>query len=418
MTRRRILIAVALAISLSLTQASGSSAATAQCGEVITQDLRLDNDIVDCQGPGLVIGASGITLDLHGHTIDGTQRREVQHVGIDDSGGFDGVVIKNGTVREFEIGIRFQSVQGAELRRVSVNDNNQIGLEMISSGGNHVIRSEMSGNGFGIELRTAASLQPPEGPGSNDNLIERCTFADDGGGGIVMVRSDRNTARYNVLTRDAAGNEAALAVYGGTGNRIERNSMVGNPQRGIYVSGAGPFGTGEPSVAGLIWHNTVSQNFDGVVVDQGATETQVERNSVTDNRRIGIGLLGPRNTASRNRVLYNGTDGYVGAGGIMIGSTGNIVENNLSRRNTGDGILTGEGFLFPPATGALIIRNRSNENSDDGIQLKSPGNTVTQNRTLRNVDLGIEAVVGSIDGGGNRARRNGNPAQCLNLTCR
>jgi hypothetical protein len=33
-----------------------------------------------------------------------------------------------------------------------------------------------------------------------------------------------------------------------------------------------------------------------------------------------------------------------------------------------------------------------------------------------NGDLGIE-VIGSIDGGGNRARGNGNPLQCLNVEC-
>jgi len=32
-------------------------------------------------------------------------------------------------------------------------------------------------------------------------------------------------------------------------------------------------------------------------------------------------------------------------------------------------------------------------------------------------DLGIEAVPGVTDGGGNHAAANGNPAQCVNLAC-
>ena len=32
-------------------------------------------------------------------------------------------------------------------------------------------------------------------------------------------------------------------------------------------------------------------------------------------------------------------------------------------------------------------------------------------------DLGIEAVFGVIDGGGNRARGNGDPRQCVNIFC-
>jgi hypothetical protein len=35
----------------------------------------------------------------------------------------------------------------------------------------------------------------------------------------------------------------------------------------------------------------------------------------------------------------------------------------------------------------------------------------------QNQDLGIEAVPGVIDGGGNRAAGNGNPLQCTNVLC-
>jgi hypothetical protein len=36
---------------------------------------------------------------------------------------------------------------------------------------------------------------------------------------------------------------------------------------------------------------------------------------------------------------------------------------------------------------------------------------------VRNGDLGIEAVEGVIDGGGNRASENGDARQCVNVTC-
>jgi hypothetical protein len=37
---------------------------------------------------------------------------------------------------------------------------------------------------------------------------------------------------------------------------------------------------------------------------------------------------------------------------------------------------------------------------------------------VRNHDLGIEAVRGVIDGGGNVARHNGDPRQCTNIVCK
>ena len=48
-----------------------SSASHVSCGDTITADTTLDNDLVDCPNNGIVIGADDVTLDLNGHTIDG-----------------------------------------------------------------------------------------------------------------------------------------------------------------------------------------------------------------------------------------------------------------------------------------------------------------------------------------------------------
>jgi hypothetical protein len=49
-----------------------SEATSLSCGSVITTDVRLDADLVDCPSQGLVVGAPGIIIDLNGHIIDGT----------------------------------------------------------------------------------------------------------------------------------------------------------------------------------------------------------------------------------------------------------------------------------------------------------------------------------------------------------
>jgi len=54
----------------------------------------------------------------------------------------------------------------------------------------------------------------------------------------------------------------------------------------------------------------------------------------------------------------------------------------------------------------------------DGILVGNRRTTLTGNRAFRNGDLGIQAVRGVIDGGGNVARYNGDPRQCVNVTCR
>ncbi len=70
-----------------------------RCGDVISEDTKLKEDLLDCPGNGLEIGADGVTLDLGGHVVNGTGTG----VGIRNPEGND-VTIKRGTVREFGTG--------------------------------------------------------------------------------------------------------------------------------------------------------------------------------------------------------------------------------------------------------------------------------------------------------------------------
>ena len=65
----------------------------------------------------------------------------------------------------------------------------------------------------------------------------------------------------------------------------------------------------------------------------------------------------------------------------------------------------------------MLSRNRSFGAQDDGIDVDSASTRLGENTASRNHDLRIEAVFGVIDGGGNKASGNGNPAQCTNIVC-
>jgi hypothetical protein len=51
------------------------------------------------------------------------------------------------------------------------------------------------------------------------------------------------------------------------------------------------------------------------------------------------------------------------------------------------------------------------------VDVANAATTRTANLAFRNGDLGIKAVAGVTDGGGNQAAANGNPAQCTNVVC-
>ena len=60
-------------------------------GDIITGDFVLTSSF-ECSGTGLIIGASGITIDLNGNTISSL---DGSGMGIDCTGGHDNVTIKN-----------------------------------------------------------------------------------------------------------------------------------------------------------------------------------------------------------------------------------------------------------------------------------------------------------------------------------
>jgi parallel beta-helix repeat protein len=208
---------------------------------------------------------------------------------------------------------------------------------------------------------------------SDGNLVSQ----NVGEGSILLFRdSDANLIQRNTLS---TGNGPAISIIAGSPqttpdhNRIERNP----------ISGAG----------------------EGIGVS-GASDTTVERNAVSD-ARFGITVAASRTRVVQNTVSNSGV-------GITLGQAfeTELVKNDVLD-STGDGISVGSA-----AHGTLLDLNTANRNGDDGIDVESTSTTLTKNTANENGDLGIEAVPGVTDGGGNKARGNGNPARCINVQCK
>jgi hypothetical protein len=96
-----------------------------------------------------------------------------------------------------------------------------------------------------------------------------------------------------------------------------------------------------------------------------------------------------------------------------FGGANNVVRGNLVRGSGTDGYA-----LSDEDDHSLLKRNVARNNGHDGFDVESDSAMLTRNRAVGNGDLGIEAVGGVIDGGGNRASRNGDARQCVNVKCR
>ena len=89
------------------------------------------------------------------------------------------------------------------------------------------------------------------------------------------------------------------------------------------------------------------------------------------------------------------------------------MSGNDASGNHGNGILVED-----LASDTLLRKNRADRNGTDGILVSDPTTILSHNTVNYNVDFGIEAVPGVVDDGGNRAKGNGAPAQCLNVVCK
>jgi len=363
-------------VSVSEGQAAASDVS---CGDTITSDTRLHSDLRDCPGNGIVIGANNITLNLNGHTIDGDGVLGCTELyacdfGVDNTAGHHGVTVEDGSIRDFATAIFVLGANDNRLRRLSSSHNVLGGILVIASPGTRIEHNSISANGLTTDQAGLIVFD------SSEIRIEKNSVFDNGDIGMFLI---------------------------GVGDtRVERNSVSGNPEAGMILEGNG----------NEVSRNRVVENGDAIVLVGDANS--VTRNEVVDVL-VGFGILvdgGDDNLLQGNDIRD------VAANGIRVTafdpdatgfSQGNLVRDNRVKRTGLDGIL-----VDATATGSLLKLNIAIGAGDDGIDVESPATTLTRNTANRNHDLGIEAVSGVVDGGGNRANGNGNPLQCRNVVCR
>jgi parallel beta-helix repeat protein len=374
---RLVLLAAALATAVAGFMAFGGSSADAAkvgCGAKITKDTTLHKDLVNCPNNGILIGADGITLDLNGHLIDGdgtpasgcNPRKEFCDVGVGDE-GHDRVTVMHGSVREFGIGAVASRASHARLLDLSASNNGGAGLGFDHVAGGLVKHSSGSGNGFvGWFLVT----------GSDHARVLHNSFRHNGEHGILVDHSSHSLIQANVIARNR---EEGLLMEGGHGFRVQGNRVRRNGG-GITLG---------PGSGNVIAGNRVLRGRDGIRIEKGHGNRVAHNVVVRTRNGIRLGIRHP-----------------------FLGGGRNVVRRNLVRDSRAD------GFLVNKKDGhSLLKHNVAKHSGDDGFDIRSRTAKLTGNRALRNNDLGIKAVRGVIDGGGNEASGNGDPRQCTNIVC-
>ncbi len=304
-----------IAVAILMTLTAGTALANhVQCGDVVTQSIKLDSDVVCADaGPdtpitGIVVAADNIVIDLNGHTIRASGYSENDDVNgiVGDGVPHSGVRIRDGSIVGFSQAINFGFP-----RRSPLNDS--------------VIRNIAGSGSIAVYLR------------GDGNRVDNSRLS--AGYDALRLRGDRNVVRRNIM-RSVEG--PGLDMSGARPAAIDNTVSV--PDYG-YQSAIQIFDFTDALVRG----NTA---FDvriapGILLERGHGGRVT--GNVATRTRVGIrvadstGLLVDKNDASGN--LGNPEGGYPGEGTGIFVDSGNVVRKNTANDNDGFGIYAEPGVI-------------------------------------------------------------------------
>jgi parallel beta-helix repeat protein len=232
----------------------------ASCGQVVTQDVTLTSDLNCDNGDGLIVGASGITINLNGYSITGPQ------------GG------------------------GAENPTTANSNSEGGGAENSNSEGGGAANSNNEGGG--AENPTTANSNS-EGGGAEDIRpvsTARQTTDYDGSSGILVANAD-NVAIAGL--GEIAGFSRGVTFLGSSGGALTDVQLVNNDIGAVVASSEGT----------EVSRNTITNN--GIAVVSDASNGGVTAfNQIVANLEQGILLLGSSdNVVAANNMYGNGASG-------------------------------------------------------------------------------------------------------------
>lgn len=393
--RKRIVVLAALAGSLmaalGLLAQGALAGAPLSCGDTVMTSVTLTQDLLNCPGNGLVVGADNITIDGAGHTISGNAvdlNSPPSQVGILNN-GYENVTIKNVTVENFlDNGIEL--INGAarnKILRVTVRNNDDNGVRA-RAGSDHLLiaRSTAASNaldGFRADDSDWVKMLWNTARGHSQDPFEL--------GDVDDVPRNALIAWNRAIDNGPNGDDYDLA---GSGHRI-----IGNKS----IRGGDGFEFEDTFDSGLVKGNVVSEpRQSGFRFRDDATGSRFIANRLTGGGEHGMNVRGDENTFKRNIIKAYGWSGI-----HLVNAFGQVATGNVFSRN----VVVGNGVNPAPDDGAGDLDSRDDGIHDDGVD-----NTIRTTTALKNADHGIQGNASTIDGGGNVAFGNGG-VQCANVIC-
>ncbi len=246
------------------------------------------------------------------------------------------------------------------------------------------------GGGASYNLIGGVNDTPDVGCGGDCNLISG--NGDPYGHGIRIWDSGtmNNTVSGNYIGTDVGGtitvpNDSGVEIaFGPSYNVIggdapgEGNVISGNKWQAVYIPNAGSHNQIIGNIIGVDGYITVGQGSYAIVVAGGSPDTVIQNNLIKGNGG-GMYVLDnpsfsqPPPPVERARIIDNIVANNGPYPGIILGSSGVLVQGNTVYGNANDGISVERGWAGD-ATGNTLTTNSVYSNTGQGISFTGGAN--------------------------------------------
>lgn len=352
---------VALVALVLFVPASQAAPTPVECGDVITTDTTMANDL-SCSHEypaALTIGAPGITLDLGGHKItssnegirnDGhdavtirngkllTELGGVQLAGVtgnvvrdlDFSGLFEGVTLRNSDENRIIGNLTISN----QIALLDGSDRNVVTRNTVTAYESYIRVTDSSENRIVNNIVWSQEFVTFRLTRAHGNVVRDNAFVTDANRVLSVVASNANEMVDNMIVQQPARypipGPGAVLLDGSNRNLLARNSISGAPL-GVWVRSGNANVLRRNTADGVVvpGFGTFDQQPDGFFVAQAAQRTVVDGNTASGFEDDGFGLYGSQTEVGRNTATDNGRLG-IEADPPAIDRGGNRASGNNS----------------------------------------------------------------------------------------
>lgn len=370
------------------------------CGDTITEDTILTQDLLNCPGTGLTIGADNIVLDCQGHSITG---------GGTNNGIYlnrrTGVTIKNCNVANFAYGIWFYYSSNSTLIDINIYGNRYQGIALTGSSYTNITNNNIYSNPTGIHPFVSSNTIL-----TNNNVYSNKIGIQISSSSNTILRSNNLTSNlffiYGVLSQllstdidetNTVDNYPIKYIKNSSGYQLQ-NQEIGEL---FLINSPNSFINNVTSMGIHVYYsnNTIISNSNSIALPFGISSHYSSNNQIINNSGTGIlAYYSSYHNISNNNASVtlsaSSINNVTNNKGVSLSSSSyNYIANNTGvslRQSSNNQITNNKGGIYSRESSYNNITNNIVSNAGVGIylQYKNYHNIVSDN-IITNNDQGM-----------------------------